>query len=679
MDETDNTWDLVKKLQAKDGDVIVTTIQKLQKVMKQHPKGSDKYEKLHNLQLVFVVDECHRAVSPASQDQLNQYFTRPLWYGFTGTPIFEEDAKNSAGNLPKTTQEQYGNCLHRYTIKEALHDGAVLGFQVEYRNTFDMKELAEKNEVTGWVEDEDGYSIESALIRKKILDKAYEGEGHMHQVVDFIINRSSGKLGLDRGKGNNFTGILTTSSIQQAQRYYQLLQEVKAGKVPDLKISSEVKQKLSDFPKVAITYSLTENEENSSANQDRMRESMADYNKMFGTQYSMDQLTAYNTNVNDRLAREKKQYQVREAQLDLVIVVDRLLTGFDAPSLSTLFIDRRPMRSYGIIQAFSRTNRLFDSQKRFGQIVTFQVPAHFKRAVDEAMKLYSAGGGSFVQAPTWEEAEKKFREALEKLRQVADSPEAVNSLTKKQKIAFLRAYRDFDDAYEDLKVYSEFQDQDLKRDYQISKESIDEYKGKFNNVKEELKNPGPGDVDVNTAINYELRSCHQDQIDEDYILKLMEATRPDEPALVIVDSAQNQKLFQEINEEIARFRKTNPARAEILEGIWKEYQANPQAFVNRSFTDVMNDRVQARLKDDIDAFAREWCVDPEALEFFMETYDAGKDPHDKQVNQDALKKASSPKEYRKSHPDIGLKYWGRLLEEIRTLYVEKIQKLIEQH
>lgn len=449
--------------------------------------------------------------------------------------------------------------------------------------------------------------------------------------------------------------------------------------MPDLKISSEVKQKLSDFPKVAITYSLTENEENSSANQDRMRESMADYNKMFGTQYSMDQLTAYNTNVNDRLARKKKQYQVREAQLDLVIVVDRLLTGFDAPSLSTLFIDRRPMRSYGIIQAFSRTNRLFDSQKRFGQSVTFQVPAHFKRAVDEAMKLYSAGGGSFVQAPTWEEAEKKFREALEKLRQVADSPEAVNSLTKKQKIAFLRAYRDFDDAYEDLKVYSEFQDQDLKRDYQISKESIDEYKGKFNNVKEELKNPGPGDVDVNTAINYELRSCHQDQIDEDYILKLMEATRPDEPALVIVDSAQNQKLFQEINEEIARFRKTNPARAEILEGIWKEYQANPQAFVNRSFTDVMNDRVQARLKDDIDAFAREWCVDPEALEFFMETYDAGKDPHDKQVNQDALKKASSPKEYRKSHPDIGLKYWGRLLEEIRTLYVEKIQKLIEQH
>ena len=451
--------------------------------------------------------------------------------------------------------------------------------------------------------------------------------------------------------------------------------------IPGLGICNKVKQKLSDFPKVAITYSVTENEENSKVNQDRMKESMADYNKMFGTQYSMDQLNAYNTNVNDRLARKKKQYQVREAQLDLVIVVDRLLTGFDAPSLSTLFIDRRPMRSYGIIQAFSRTNRLFDVQKRFGQIVAFQVPAHFKRAVDEAMKLYSAGGGSFVQAPTWEEAEKKFREALEKLRQVADSPNAVNGLTKKQKLAFLRAFRDFDNAYGDLLVYSEFQDRDLDRDYQINKKTIEEYSGKFENVKKELKpdNSGGEDEEVNTAINYELRSCHQDQIDEDYILKLMEATRPDEPTLIIVDSAKNQKLFQEINEEIARFRKTNPARAEILEEIWTEYQANPQAFVNRSFTDVMNDRVQARLKDAIDAFAQEWCVDPEALEFFMETYDVGKDSHDKQVNQDALKKASNPKEYRKSHPDIGLKYWGRLLEGIRKLYVEKLQKLIEQH
>ena len=680
VNETDNTGDLVKKLQAKGGDVIVTTIQKLQIVMKRYPEGCDKYEKLHKLRLVFVVDECHRAVSPAAQAQLDQYFTRPLWYGFTGTPIFEQDAKNSAGNLPKTTQEQYGKCLHRYTIKEALHDGAVLGFQVEYHNTFDMEELARENHVTGWEEDQDGFSVEKALLREKILDAAYEDEGHMRQVVDFIINRSSGKLGLDRGKGNSFTAILTTSSIQQAQRYYQLFQKVKAGEVLGLEVSSSIKRKLADFPKVAITYSVTENEDNSTVNQDRMKESLQDYNEMFGTQFGLDQLNAYNANVNDRLARKKAQYQVREAQLDLVIVVDRLLTGFDAPCLSTLFIDRKPMRSYGIIQAFSRTNRLFDSQKRFGQIVTFQVPAHFKRAVDEAMTLYSAGGGSFVQAPTWEEAERKFREALGKLRQAAASPEAVDGLTKKQKIAFLKAFRDFDDAYGDIQVYSEFQDRDLERDYKIAEDIIEGYSGKFNNVKEELKKDrdDDGDEETNIVVNYQLRCWHRDQIDEDYILKLMEATRPDESALMIADSAKNQKIFQEIAEEIERFRKTNPARAQILEEIWQEYRDNPAAFVNQSFVDVMNDRVRAKAKAIIDSFAQEWCVDPEALEFFMETYDAGKDPHDKQVNQDALKKNSHVKEYRKTHPDIGLKYWGHLLNAIRTMYVEKLQKLIEQ-
>ena len=679
VNETDNTGDLVKKLQFDKGDVIVTTIQKLQIIMKRYPAGSKKYEKLHKLRLVFVVDECHRAVSPMAQDQINHYFTNPLWYGFTGTPIFSEDAKDSPGDLPATTEEQYGACLNKYTIKEALHDGAVLGFQVEYHNTFDMRVLAKQNNIEKWTQDEDGFGLETALLKAKIIDAAYEDEEHMLRVVDFIVNKASGKFGLKRGKGDTYTAILTTSSIKQAQRYYQLFKRVKAGAEPRVTISDDIKRQLADFPKVAITYSVSENGDNDSFNKDQMKESMSDYNEMFGTQYTMEQIDAYNCNVNDRLARKKKLYQVREAQLDLVIVVDRLLTGFDAPSLSTLFIDRKPMRSYGIIQAFSRTNRLYDSQKRFGQIVIFQVPAHFKRAVDHAMKLYSSGGGSYVQAPSWEEAEKKFRKALQKLRAIATTPEEVDALSKNQKLQFLKAYRELDDAYSDLQVYSQFQDKDLTKDYKIDEKTIEEYSGKFNNVKEELKEDNESDdPEVNTAINYELRCYHVDQIDEDYILRLMEATRSDESALVMDETAKNQKIIKEINEEITRFRKTNPARAEILETIWKEYQESPANFVNKNFVDVLNDRVQAKARAMISVFAKEWCVDPDALAFFVETYDAAKDPQDKQVNQDALKKVSNAKEYRKTHPNIGLKYWRLLLEGIRKLYIEKLQKLIER-
>lgn len=501
----------------------------------------------------------------------------------------------------------------------------------------------------------------------------------MLKVVDFIINKSAGKLGLNRGKGNTYTAILTTSSIKQAQRYYDLFKRVKAGKESTVTINEEIKRKLSDFPKVAITYSVGENTDTASFNQDKMKESMKDYNDLFGTQFTMEQLNAYNANVNDRLARKKKLFQVREAQLDLVIVVDRLLTGFDAPSLSTLFIDRKPMRSYSIIQAFSRTNRLFDNLKRYGQIVSFQAPAHFKRAVDHAMKLYSMGGGNYVQAPTWEEAEKTFQEALRKLRQMAPTPEAVDGLTQKEKLKFLKAYRDFDDAYSDLQVYSEYQERNLERDYRITEEIIESYNGKFVNVKDDLKK-GPADLDdpdINIAINYDLRCWHSDQIDEDYILKLMEATRTDEASLVMAQDTRTKRMIKEINEEIERFRKTNPARAEILEGIWKEYQDNPSIFINQNFADVMNDRVRSEVKKLVDAFAKEWCIERGSLEFFIETYDINKDPNDKQANQDALKKASDVKEYRKTHPNIGLKYWRLLLENIRKLYTEKLQKLLE--
>ena len=157
----------------------------------------------------------------------------------------------------------------------------------------------------------------------------------------------------------------------------------------------------------------------------------------------------------------------------------------------------------------------------------------------------------------------------------------------------------------------------------------------------------------------------------------MEATRTDETSLIMAQDTRTKRMIKEINEEIERFRKTNPARAEILEGIWKEYQDNPSIFINQNFADVMNDRVRSEVKKLVDAFAKEWCIEQGSLEFFIETYDINKDPNDKQANQDALKKASDVKEYRKTHPNIGLKYWRLLLENIRKLYTEKLQKLLE--
>ena len=679
--ETSHTYDLVKKLHEGKKNVIVTTIQKIQRIIKKYPEGTKQYDWLHKLNLVFVVDECHRAVSPAAQQEINAYFSSPKWYGFTGTPIFSEDAKKSAGDLPKTTAEQYGLMLNKYTVKEAIHDESVLGFQVEYQSTFDMTELAQKNGIEIPSGDADGTKLEKALDDAGLLKAAYESEEHMHRVVDFIINRANEKMGLSHKKGESYSAILTTSSIAQAQRYYQMFQRVKRGEEEGVTISEKTKRQLGDFPRIAITYSLSENEDDSTLNQDLMKESIRDYNEMFGTEYGLEDIGGYNANVNDRLARKKSRYKVRDQQLDLVIVVDRLLTGFDAPSLSTLFIDRKPMKSYDIIQAFSRTNRIFDADKKFGQIVIFQVPARFKQAVDDAITLYSAGGGDAVQAPTWKEAKKAFREAVSALHSIASSPEQVDALTKSQKAEFLKAYSKFDSALADIRVYSEFQDVDLAKDYGISDKDIEEYNGKFVNVKEVLKEEKkPEDEDeIDLDLDYELRCMHRDQIDEDYILKLMEATRSGEGVIfTTLDDPRNAKLVKVINEEIERYEKTNSARAAILKKIWSDYQTDPSEFVNQRFTDIMSNRIQSACDTLVNAFAEEWCVDADELGAFLSSYDTSIQLGEKQLGQDAFRKASNAKEYKKTHPDIGLGYLKLLLAATRQLYVEKIQQLIEK-
>lgn len=337
VDNTDNVTDLKNKLKSSDRQMIVTTIQKMQiLISKRLKEGTPEYNRLRGLKIAFVVDECHRAVSPATKRIIERFFGKSLWFGFTGTPRFPENPYPLMGDLPRTTEELYGACLHKYTIQNAIHDNAVLGFQVEHDGPKDVTDETDSSR--------------------------YENETHMLKVLEVILNKSYHKLGFQNGKGKTFEGLLTTSSISLAQKYYELLTRVKNGETP-LKIDERIKQVLPDFPKFAITYSVTENEDGSQVNQEKMKQSLDDYNAMFDTKFDISQITSYNSNLNKRLSRKDPKYKSRNEQLDLVIVVDRLLTGFDAPCMSTIFIDRQPMGPHDLIQAFSRTNRIFDKNQ----------------------------------------------------------------------------------------------------------------------------------------------------------------------------------------------------------------------------------------------------------------------------------------------------------------------------
>lgn len=310
VDNTDNVTDLKNKLKSSDRQMIVTTIQKMQiLISKRLKEGTAEYNRLRGLKIAFVVDECHRAVSPATKRIIERFFGKSLWFGFTGTPRFPENPYPLMGDLPRTTEELYGACLHKYTIQNAIHDNAVLGFQVEHDGPKDVTDETDSSR--------------------------YENETHMLKVLEVILNKSYHKLGFQNGKGKTFEGLLTTSSISIAQKYYELLTRVKNGETP-LKIDERIKQVLPDFPKFAITYSVTENEDGSQVNQEKMKQSLDDYNAMFDTKFDISQITSYNSNLNKRLSRKDPKYKSRNEQLDLVIVVDRLLTGFDAPCMSTI-------------------------------------------------------------------------------------------------------------------------------------------------------------------------------------------------------------------------------------------------------------------------------------------------------------------------------------------------------
>lgn len=237
VDNTDNVTDLKNKLKSSDRQMIVTTIQKMQiLISKRLKEGTPEYNRLRGLKIAFVVDECHRAVSPATKRIIERFFGKSLWFGFTGTPRFPENPYPLMGDLPRTTEELYGACLHKYTIQNAIHDNAVLGFQVEHDGPKDVTDETDSSR--------------------------YENETHMLKVLEVILNKSYHKLGFQNGKGKTFEGLLTTSSISLAQKYYELLTRVKNGETP-LKIDERIKQVLPDFPKFAITYSVTENEDGS--------------------------------------------------------------------------------------------------------------------------------------------------------------------------------------------------------------------------------------------------------------------------------------------------------------------------------------------------------------------------------------------------------------------------------
>ena len=472
-----------------------------------------------------------------------------------------------------------------------------------------------------------------------------------------------------------YEGVLTTSSIQLAQKYYELLVKVKNGET-SLVIDEKIKQVLPDFPKFAITYSVSENEEGSQVNQQKMQASLDDYNEMFGTKYELSQIQGYNGNLNKRLARKETKFQSRSEQLDIVIVVDRLLTGFDAPCMSTIFIDRQPMGPHDLIQAFSRTNRIYDKNKAYGQIVTFQAPILFKKCVDEAVKLYSAGGTKEALLAEWDEIEAAFEKALSALRVSAETPSEVPRMSVKEKEVFVKIFQNFDRLFAQMKSFTNYDDRMLEG-YGITQEEYDDYAGHYFNVLKEIQanKPDKGeDIPESVQIDsdYELMAYSSTKIDYEYIINLIQNIVTPDDGEEDITPEERQRKIEEIRQYVEELRKDNPKIADIMSGLIDEIEMDAEKYKGKSILNIVESMKQDCIDRVITDFCLIWYASKDDVMYAASHYRNGEIPNESRIK--ATIDYTSYKESRKNAlPKF--KFYAQMMAELRKTLDKEIKPL----
>ena len=502
VDETTNTHKLVKQLNDDSTKLILTTIQKLNNAI-MNPLHLNKLGHLSDKKFVFIFDECHRSQFGDTHQNIKNFFKNAQMFGFTGTPIF---ADNAAGNLgyQQTTKDLFGECLHKYVIVDAIKDENVLRFAVEYVGKYKRKASANELDIATDVD----VQVEG-INTKEVL----ESPQRLEKITDYILAHHRQKA-----KASEFTGMFCVSSVQTLIKYYELFKQKQAGATNPLK--------------VATIFSYAANEEDPNANglinglipeenpmpdgrinpysRDKLDEFILDYNEMYGCNYSTNDSQSFYNYYQDIAKR------VRQGQVDILLVVNMFLTGFDSPRLNTLYVDKN-LKFHGLVQAFSRTNRILNDKKSQGNIVCFR---NLKAATDEAIALFSnKDAKETVLLEPYEDYVKQFNEATEALLAIAPTVSSVDALPDENaELAFVTAFRELLRIKNVLTSFADFKDEDLSLEAQV----FDDYKSKYLDVHDKVKKQSEGEkASVLEDIDFELSLIHRDEINVAYILNLL--------------------------------------------------------------------------------------------------------------------------------------------------------------
>jgi type I restriction enzyme R subunit len=506
VDVTDNTQSLVRQL-TDNTKLVLTTIQKLNNAVSERFKGS--IEPLRHKKIVFIFDECHRSQFGETHDRITKFFEKSQLIGFTGTPIFAENAsKNDLGK--RTTKDLFGDCLHKYVITDAIRDQNVLRFGIEYVGKY-------KNKSNAFIDIE----VED-IDKQEVLDSAKR----INKIVDYIIAYHDQKT-----FRKDYSALLAVSSIDNVIQYYDLFQQKKVAGEHDLRIATiftygtnEDSEEAQDFlPSDEVDFDVfaeSQTTYRSKHTRDKLEGYIGDYNQMYNTSFSTkdsQQFENYFKNISQRLKdREKENFNHEKDRLDIVIVVNMMLTGFDAKKVNTLYVDKN-LKQHGLIQAYSRTNRILGEQKSQGNILSFR---NLKKATDDAITLFSNKDAiEVVTMPDYEAIAEKFDEALKLLREITPTYQSINDLESEEEDAqFVQAFRKLMRAMNVLQSYTDFDWDDLL----IDEEEYNKYKTQYLDLYQKVKQDNQKQkTSILDDIDFELELIHRDQINVAYILKLL--------------------------------------------------------------------------------------------------------------------------------------------------------------
>lgn len=553
IDGTDNTKALVKQF-SDDTKIIVTTIQKLNTAISKKNYLA-KMEKMKEERIVFIFDECHRSQFGETHNRIKAFFNNYQMFGFTGTPIFADNAvKNELGK--RTTKQLFGDCLHKYVITDAIKDENVLKFAVEYVGKYKQKESATEIDIE--VEDID---------RKELM----ESPKRLEKIADYIIANHNRKT-----HNKEFTGMFCVGSTDMLVNYYDILQHKKEAGEHNLKIATIFSYVANEEDADANGYIPEEvaiaAEPNSEYNlnphkRDKLESYIGHYNEMFGSNFSTKDSQSFYNYYNDI---SKK---VKERKIDILLVVNMFLTGFDSPSLNTLYVDKN-LKYHGLIQAYSRTNRIINEQKSQGNIVVFR---NLKKVTDQAITLFSNKEAiDVIIMKPYEEYTQKFNEAFINLLKITPTVNSVNELVSEEdELEFIKAFRELMRLKNTMTTFANFNWEDLA----MAEQLFNDYRSKYLDLWQKTKHDNAKEkVSILDDVDFELELIHRDEINVTYILKLLASLKDvkkeeqEAKKKEVVDLLTGEANLRSKRELIEKFIEDNLPAIEDSETIPQEFE-----------------------------------------------------------------------------------------------------------